>query len=364
MPVSGKDASIRHRWSNFDYARLLAAAAVIFSHSFLIADGNEAREPLTRLLGAHNILGGYGVLIFFGISGYLVTRSAQRSDVASFALKRFLRIYPGLFVCLLVTAVVLGAAFTDKAASAYLLSGTWLRYLVQTMTWYRSGTSIPTVSFYRGEPGAVINGSLWTIPQEIGCYLVVGGLLATKSLRLPIVLLLFLALEVAVLFDLVPSNVLIIVRDFFFGAPSFFAGSFIALHWKDELPARPLLFCAAVFTVGLLAGKTSALFALSGIYPLIWICTQQIAQMPSLHRFGDISYGTYLYGWPIQQVCRALIGPGSAGELFVLSSSLAALAGLLSWHAIESRALRWRPYRGRGVPEPCKSSPPYQEDAG
>src|SRR5258708_10875254 len=100
------------RDNNFHRIRMFGAAAVIFSHSFLLADQNEAREPFVRLLGAHNIAGIYGVLIFFIISGYFVTRSYVRSaSPLDFLQKRVLRIFPGLIVCALILTFVVAPLF-------------------------------------------------------------------------------------------------------------------------------------------------------------------------------------------------------------------------------------------------------------
>src|SRR3954454_11258941 len=84
----------RGRYPNFDFIRLLAASSVIFSHSFLIGDGDERGEPLVRLLGPHNIIGIYGVHCFFMISGHLVTQSFLHSSCTmDYLRRRFLRIY-------------------------------------------------------------------------------------------------------------------------------------------------------------------------------------------------------------------------------------------------------------------------------
>ena len=65
----------RGRHNNFDALRLLAAASVIFSHSFLIAEGSQQREWLILVTGNQCILGLTGVFVFFAISGFLVTQS-------------------------------------------------------------------------------------------------------------------------------------------------------------------------------------------------------------------------------------------------------------------------------------------------
>src|ERR1700738_3258398 len=96
------------RANNFDALRLIAALSVVFSHSFLIAEGSEAREPFAWITGNQCILGLVGVFVFFVISGYLVTESWCRSPApARFALRRLSRIYPGLVVSALVCAFVL-----------------------------------------------------------------------------------------------------------------------------------------------------------------------------------------------------------------------------------------------------------------
>jgi peptidoglycan/LPS O-acetylase OafA/YrhL len=85
-------------YPNSDFIRLVAASAVIFSHSFLIAEGSEQNEPLARLLGERNILGIYGVFVFFIMSGFFVAASAPSSaSPGHFLWKRFLRIFPALF---------------------------------------------------------------------------------------------------------------------------------------------------------------------------------------------------------------------------------------------------------------------------
>src|SRR5205085_1864808 len=80
------------RHNNFDLLRLLAAASVIFSHAFLLAENSQDHDPLMMLTG-QTVLGVVGVFVFFTISGYLITQSFEmtRSPVV-FLAKRGLRI--------------------------------------------------------------------------------------------------------------------------------------------------------------------------------------------------------------------------------------------------------------------------------
>ena len=70
------------RHNNFDALRLVAAAAVVFSHSFLIVEGTQDHEPLIWLTGNQSILGLVGVFVFFAISGFLVTQSFEQTGDA------------------------------------------------------------------------------------------------------------------------------------------------------------------------------------------------------------------------------------------------------------------------------------------
>src|SRR5262249_62396119 len=84
------------RANNFDALRLVAALSVVFSHSFLIAEGSEAREPVVWLTNNQCVLGLVGVFVFFTISGYLVTESyCRQPSPARFALRRAWRVVPG-----------------------------------------------------------------------------------------------------------------------------------------------------------------------------------------------------------------------------------------------------------------------------
>src|SRR5437588_12535091 len=108
------------RRNNFDALRLVAALSVVFSHSFLVAEGSEANEPFVWLSGNQCILGLVGVFVFFVISGYLVTESwCRRPLPGQFALRRGLRIYPGLMVNVALCAFVIGPLVSALSLPAY-----------------------------------------------------------------------------------------------------------------------------------------------------------------------------------------------------------------------------------------------------
>lgn len=344
----GDASSARQRpehLSNFDYIRLAAATAVIFSHSFLIADGHTQNEPPGRW-GLH------GVLVFFTISGYLITRSAhERSSLASFCRSRALRIYPALIVCAAFCAFIIGPAYTSLPLLDYWTSGIPLQYVADTTLMPRQGWSIPSVSFYRGGGHLAegMNGSLWSIPQELFCYVIVGVLLVFRLVHR------FVAVGIALLslyFVFMPyPSWPRVLTDFMLVTPSFaFGAAIYFLSGGKTLPAWPLLACLLIGIIALIYKPDIRLFPLYGSYPILWLACGNSYALPSLKGFGDISYGVYLYGWPMQQVARSLFEtPPHWSVVFVLGLSSAAIAGYLSWHLIEKRVLRlkqWAPGPG------------------
>src|ERR1700730_16267859 len=119
------------RKNNFDALRLVAAISVIFSHSFLIAEGTQINEPLILLTGNQSILGLAGVFVFFAISGFLVTQSfEQTASPLHFLEKGALRIFPGLFVATLLSAFVLGPIVTTLPLGGYLSRPEPYQYVV------------------------------------------------------------------------------------------------------------------------------------------------------------------------------------------------------------------------------------------
>jgi len=100
-----------HQNDNFDALRLLGALSVLVSHQFALTG-----RPEPALLGIR--LGTIGVLIFFAISGFLVTASWSRDPHAPrFLARRALRVWPALAVCLIgcIAFVALALAPPDQA---------------------------------------------------------------------------------------------------------------------------------------------------------------------------------------------------------------------------------------------------------
>ena len=162
-------AAVAGRNNNFNLVRLTAATAVVLSHSFALATGDSEAEPLWSLLGI--TLGSLAVVAFFMTSGYLVGGSLlSNAQPARFIVARVLRIFPGLWVMLVLTVFVLGPAVSTMGIGDYLrANGTW-RYLgTNAVMFLGVDRQLPQV-FARNPFADTVNGSLWTLTYELWMY--------------------------------------------------------------------------------------------------------------------------------------------------------------------------------------------------
>lgn len=322
------------RFGGFDSIRLLAASAVAFSHAFGISEGNYHNEPVVRWLGTNNLAGVYGVYVFFILSGFLVTRSfVRRRSSLDYLARRCLRIFPGLIVCTLLSTFVLGVVLTDLPLSHYLRHPGVRGFLRSALLVTDSGdSSLPGVVFAPNDYGTLINGSLWTLGPEFLCYLGVLLLGLVGVLRWWLLALgVIVSLWSQGYYSSDTANLL----------PYFVSGAFTYFVFERGY-LRPSL--VAVSTLALLVSahwlEVYQSFALFAAPLLIQIGTRAPAWFGQGARFGDVSYGLYLYGWPIEETVTRLLGShASWWMVFGISLPLALAAGFVSWHLVEKRAL-------------------------
>ena len=339
------------RNNNFDALRLFAAIAVIFSHSFLIAEGTQNHEPLILLTGNQSILGLAGVFVFFAISGFLVTQSFEHTPYPmQFLAKRALRIFPGLFVATLASALVLGPLVTDLPLAAYLARPEPYRYVLGNTLLDQTVGELPGVQFADNKVGLEINGSLWTLRSEFVMYLMVLalGVLRLLTVRTALLLLAFgmASLHFNMLDEFENWGWAFQILSSWGWLVGFFAAgmTLYKLRGTRIFDGRIALMALAGLALSIPLRQFILLFPVFGCYLALWLAVSPRLPAIQAARFGDISYGLYIYGWPIEQTVMWLSGGRAAWwQVFLIALPTASVIAFLSWHLVERPMLRFKP---------------------
>jgi peptidoglycan/LPS O-acetylase OafA/YrhL len=320
---------------------------VVFWHAYPLT-GHP--NPVIPVLGRAGVTyGSLAVGAFFAMSGFLITASWSRSRFpGSYVRNRVVRVWPGLAVAVAVSAFVVGPLVTTLPLGSYLGSRETLTYWVRTSFLAPPLYRLPGV-FARNPYGVAVNGSLWTLPYEVLAYvavLLLGllGLLRRRELVLGLAVA-FAYLHILVVdthtvepffrfsFDL--SQLAQLGLSFFVGAACF--------AYFDDLSARRLR-CTGVAVAAVLIGAMVGLLVLVsiGVAGLVIAAgTGSSNGARRIRRFGDPSYGTYVYGFVIQQVLAGQGWVGTPQTMFLVAAPLSLLAGYLSWYLVEYPVIRW-----------------------
>jgi len=337
------------RHNAFDSLRLFAALAVICSHSFLINFGNYDHEPIHWLSSGQTILGSLAVGVFFVISGVFISASFDRSpSFADFTAKRVLRIMPGMVAVTAVTALVLGPALSTWHPAAYFANAEpWLYF--QNIALFPMALHLPGV--FEGNPITTVNESIWTLKFEVICYGLAAVSLALGRYRAGIVTMGWIASFLVVRFwpdaDHAAGAAYYVVgtsRMF-----RYFGAGMVMYLYRGRLPIDGRL--AWLCLGGCIAALATPLFvevtAVLGAYAVIVFGYLAPAGFRNLTSRGDVSYGVYLYGWPIQQIAAPLAVGSPFGWLLnaLIAAPLAIAMGTISWLLVERPVLRFKPGR-------------------
>ena len=340
------------RTNNFDGLRLIAAASVIFSHAFLLSEGKQDNEPLMLPTGGQAILGIAGVFVFFVISGFLVTQSFETTgSPLRFAAKRALRIYPGYVVCILLCTVALGPLVTTLPLGDYLARpGTW-DFLLSNLAMNVEHNALPGVRFTAFDAGTILDGPLWSLPCELAMYLLVLALGSLRLLRLAVLLPLLAPGLARLVFDdwardhLGGFGLMRFIGDTSWLLAFFVAGMILYKLQRTRLfDGRIALLALAALIASVPLGRFILLCALAGAYLVIYLALHPRLPAVPAARFGDLSYGLYIYGWPVEQtLLHATHASLAWWQLFPLALAITAGIAFLSWRLVEQPALRLKP---------------------
>jgi peptidoglycan/LPS O-acetylase OafA/YrhL len=282
------------RGPGFDQIRLVAATVVLLHHCRLTQ--NDIRDPLFLYSGGFVHFGLLAVIVFFAISGFLVTPSLLRSgDLVEFSINRVLRIFPALAVVVLAIMVGLGPLLTSVSYREYFTDPLFYRYAKNILT--LTSNYLPGVTSAGGVP-LVVNGALWTLHFEVLAYgtlalMSVLGILRSRAI-LAITILSSFVVYLSIHFDpgfarWLPGRFVTFMELFIY----FAAGSALFVI-RDRIP-----FSGALALFALLAILVSLPIGLGPVF--LPICLPYIAVFGGLSVLPgksllkrDISYGVYL----------------------------------------------------------------------
>jgi peptidoglycan/LPS O-acetylase OafA/YrhL len=351
--------AIGSRSNNFDVLRLAAAAAVLLSHAFLLTGRDD---PVIAITGEETI-GDIAVTAFFGISGFLVARSwCREPNVARFFVKRALRILPALLAVVVLCAFVLGPLVTTVPLGEYFGTSAPWSYVGGNAAFQ---TSLYLPGVFQANAHDSVNGALWTLPIELEAYLAVAVLGILGAFRRARTVALVAAVLLVLDLPLGPDG----------GAlATGFISTSMAGHIVNRLAA---FFVAALLYVlrdrDVVRGRVAAALALAWLaavatplgyvvgavaipYCVVYLAYRTPAALGRLTRHGDVSYGVYVWGWPVGHTVFAVAGPslGPLG-LIAIAGPFTYLVALASWRLVEAPALRLKTGRQRLQPAPARA---------
>ena len=322
--LSGRD-------NNFDFIRLCAAVAVIFSHSYPLT-GHMKDEPLAKLSGDLTTFGTISVAVFFVISGVLIAQSFDRTkEFVHFIEARMLRIYPALIIMVLTTVFVLGPILTTVPLIQYFTDILTVKYLLN-LTALHMQFDLP--GLFLNNPLPAVNGSLWTLPGEISCYLVTASFFSLLNKRYIRCLLLatFVALVLGKYFISINTLYFAMGTGMYLGRRYIQMNSILAIFSAMGL-LFVLMYRMHHLPAQILLGVTTA-------YLTLYLGFARTGKLKDFSRYGDFSYGLYIWAFPIQQIIVLNVPNISIANLFMLSAFCTLIVSIGSWHLVEKPFLK------------------------
>jgi peptidoglycan/LPS O-acetylase OafA/YrhL len=302
--AAGKSGSAQDRLNNFDFLRLFLAVVVIFSHGYSLGTGSEANEPFSLLTRGQTNAGIIAMSFFFIMSGYLITASFFHSKgPLDYLGKRVRRIYPGF-----VASMLFGALCVVPLSGGVLDGGDLLGKILNFGRETLQLTEFQFIGCFTQIPYPnAVNGSVWSIFYEFGCYigvlvLGVAGLLSQRGFVLGTFLAsVVMSIEFSVFGLQYPA---LSPLGFHLGIASLWArlvplylAGVVAWLYRDRIRYTRIgaVACLAALLVACLVPLAwNAVFPFAGTYLLFWVAFHPSIRLYHAAKFGDFSYGTYL----------------------------------------------------------------------
>jgi peptidoglycan/LPS O-acetylase OafA/YrhL len=337
---------LKKKNNNLDFFRLILALMVIIGHSpILNGSSNFWVDPITVFFNFTDS-GSLAVKIFFFISGLVVTNSLIiNKKPYQFLISRFFRIIPAYIIVLCSTVFVIGPLVTSLSMTDYFNSEQILIYIKNNIL-LNIMYELPGVFISNPYPRTV-NGSIWTLSYEIGCYIVlflVYLILRNKRKLLYNLIILTVIIEgfspVKILFPWLINN-----SDINLLPASFAFGCFFAIN-ADVIKIDIFSVIAMVLLYNIFSNSPYA-----GLIFILMSCiiVLYLSYNPFFKRFNpkyDISFGVYLWGFVIQQTLYHYTGHIYVGLHCLFSVIISMNLAFLTHFLIEKPFIRLGKYLG------------------
>lgn len=338
-------------YPGLDGLRAIASLAVVFGHIELMKKNHQ----FANFFGSVDQLGGLAVILFFVLSGFLITslllreKDRQPISIKNFYLRRVLRVWPLYYLIIFLSAIIFS-------------------YHPDKITWVLCLSIFPNISHAIGH-GWAVSPQIWSIGVEEQFYLFWPNVMKySKKYLIHVFLLIMLVIPIMphlIQFTLIRINpnsqALNLIEDLFevlrFNCMAIGAILAIAIHKEYLGKIKPPPFFLSVLTVFILALWFSnfkismfntelyaVLFAIL-IYCVINGGLITILESRFFKFLGKISYGTYMYHWIILLLLFKILNPDDAlfnTKLYALSLSLTILIASLSYFLVERKILRYK----------------------
>jgi peptidoglycan/LPS O-acetylase OafA/YrhL len=284
-----------------------------------------------------------------------VSRSYQRRQSLLVYLEaRILRIYPALWLNLLLVTLVLGLAVSTLGWRDYLThQGSW-GYLLHNAKLFPDVLYRLPGMFPDNPRAGSVNGSLWTLPVEVRMYVIVALLGLTRVLSHRLIFN-TLAAGIVLFYALAPDHFFLLHTPrherlglYFLLGVVFYVN---ARQLPLKLPGLAMLsaMLAGAYAIGLRNTPFNLIYAAWFTYLVLYLSFHPRLKLPDLARYGDFSYGLYLYAFPVTQTWIYLLGPDNPWLILALGFVVSLLLAVFSWFAVEKPALTLKgrlAYRG------------------
>jgi peptidoglycan/LPS O-acetylase OafA/YrhL len=298
-------------------------------------------------------MGGLGVVIFFILSGYLITKSwVNRPKITTFVQNRLLRILPGLIVLSFFTVLIVGPLSFNGPLTGYFMNFNVWEYIAMPLTLGTYGITMAGTFVNNPYPN-IINGSLWTLLPEFKLYVIilVLGVTGLLSKKRPIILI-AAVLSLLYFIGYLHNPTVLGLRSLLHMSglyhytfpllPVFFlCGSLCYLYNKKN--RYSFIISLSLLLIWILSCRTGFFYLASLIclpYIVLFLSFAKIPYASQAGKYGDFSYGLYIYAFPVQQLV-VLYFPGiTVYTMFALSMLIILPLAMLSWKFVESPSLK------------------------